>query len=69
MRMIITDFFTDATVRMTKNSTNAEIWTQVGYFPDTPRIISNVILSNRYLAERSAEQGFGKMSFGIMKFR
>ena len=28
----------DATVRMTKNSTNAEIWTQVGYFSDTPRI-------------------------------
>ena len=26
----------DATVRMTKNSTNAEIWTQVGYFSDTP---------------------------------
>ena len=23
---------------MTKNSTNAEIWTQVGYFSDTPRI-------------------------------
>ena len=28
----------DATVRMTKNSTKAEIWTQVGYFSDTPRI-------------------------------
>ena len=28
----------DATVRMTKNSTNAEIWTEVGYFSDTPRI-------------------------------
>ena len=27
----------DATVRMTKNSTNAAIWTQVGYFSDTPR--------------------------------
>ena len=29
----------DATVRMMENSTNAEIWTQVGYFSDTPRII------------------------------
>ena len=28
----------NATVRMTKNSTNAEIWTQVGYFSDTPRM-------------------------------
>ena len=28
----------DATVRMTKNSTNAEIWTQVGYFSDTHRV-------------------------------
>ena len=26
------------TVRMTKNSTNAELWTQVGYFSDTPRM-------------------------------
>ena len=30
----------DATVRMTKSSTNAEIRTQVGYFSDTPRIFS-----------------------------
>ena len=29
----------DAMVRMTKNSTNEEISTQVGYFPDTPRIV------------------------------
>ena len=29
----------DATVRLTKNSTNAEILTQVGYFSDTPRIM------------------------------
>ena len=28
----------DSTVRMTKNSTKAEIWTQVGYFSDTTRI-------------------------------
>ena len=27
----------DAMVWITKNSTNAEIWTQVGYFSDTPR--------------------------------
>ena len=33
----------DAMVRMTKNNTNAEIWTQVGYFSDTPRI--NVSMS------------------------
>ena len=31
----------DATVHMTKNSTNAEIWTQVGYFSDTPRMKPN----------------------------
>ena len=28
----------DDTVRMTKNSTNADIWTQIEYFSDTPRI-------------------------------
>ena len=28
----------DAMVRMMKNSSNAEIWTQVGYFSDTPRM-------------------------------
>ena len=28
----------NATVRMTNNSTNAEIWWQVGYLSDTPRI-------------------------------
>ena len=36
----------DATVRTTRNSTNVEIWTQVGYFLDTPRIsqaISNAL--------------------------
>ena len=38
-----------ATVRMTKNSTNAEIWTQVGYFSDTPRILQYVFIkSMRY---------------------
>ena len=31
----------DAAFRITKNSTNAEIWTQVGYFSaDTPRIVA-----------------------------
>ena len=29
----------DVTVWMTKNSTNAEIWTQVEYFSDIPRIL------------------------------
>ena len=32
----------DATVRMTKNSTNAKIWTQVGYFSDTPRMNASI---------------------------
>ena len=40
----------DATARMTKNSTNADIWTQVGYFSDTPRIYKYIFL---YIIKRS----------------
>ena len=33
----------DATVRLTKNSTNAEIWTQFGYFSDKLRIYMYIL--------------------------
>ena len=35
---------TSNSVWMTKNSTNAEIWVQVRYFSDTPRILSVLLL-------------------------